>query len=139
MAGVLESADDVMLLTLGRVARDRRRAAARPAPGLVAARAAEMAYFDTIAPPPVLGTLPSGPPPDDELSRALGKFFGRPRVASAEPNVLRGAAASPGTVRGTARVIRSLADAGRLRPARCWSPRQPRRRGARCSRPRRRS
>jgi pyruvate,water dikinase len=37
-------------------------------------------------------------------------------VASAEPGILRGNAASPGRVRAPARVIRSLAEAARLRP-----------------------
>ena len=90
---------------------DRRR--------LAGARRAEMAYFRTIAPPPALGTPPAGPPPTDPLNVAIGKFFGAPPPApdaAAEPGVLRGTAGSPGTARGPARVVRSLAEAGRLRP-----------------------
>src|SRR5205085_165264 len=111
-AGVVDTPDDVFYLTPDEVREtatalprlDRRR--------LVAGRRAEMEYFRTITPPPALGTTLSEPPPEDPLSRALGKFFGAPPPAPAEPHVLRGAAGSPGTARGPACVIRSLADAG---------------------------
>ncbi|RIK41846.1 MAG: hypothetical protein DCC58_11910 [Chloroflexi bacterium] len=46
----------------------------------------------------------------------MGKFFGAPPPPSDEPGVLRGAAGSAGSVRGVARVVRSLADAQRLQP-----------------------
>jgi pyruvate,water dikinase len=118
-AGVLDGPDDVFLLTPEEVRAtaealprlDRRR--------LAGARRAEMAYFRTITPPPALGTPPSGPPPADPLNVAIGKFLGAPPAAPAstdEPGVLRGTAGSPGTARGPARVVRSLAEAGRLRP-----------------------
>ena len=68
-------------------------------------------------PPPVLGTPPSGPPPQDPVGRAIMKMFGGPPPTESDvPSELRGNAGSPGLVRGTARVIRSLADADRLQP-----------------------
>ena len=79
--------------------------------GLVAQRKAEIEHFRTIQPPPVLGTPPPGPPPDDPGSRALGKFFGTPPQPPSEPDVLQGSPGSPGTVRGPARVLRSLSEA----------------------------
>jgi pyruvate,water dikinase len=115
-ASVLDRPDDVFLLTPDEVRTtaealprmDRRR--------LAAARRAELAYFRTITPPPVLGTPPSGPPPTDPVNVAIGKFFGAPPEAPDEPGVLRGTSGSPGTARGPARVVRSLAEAGRLQP-----------------------
>jgi pyruvate,water dikinase len=115
-AGVLDRPDDVFLLTPDEV---RATAASQPPVDrrrLAGARLAEMAYFRTITPPPVLGTAPAGPAPADPVREALRKFGGAPPpVAAAEPGVLRGSAGSPGTVRGPALVARSLADAGRLR------------------------
>ncbi|MSS71261.1 MAG: hypothetical protein EXS64_07210 [Candidatus Latescibacteria bacterium] len=49
------------------------------------------------------------------MSRFFGKFFGGPPRASEDPGVLNGYAGSPGKVRGPARVIRSLAEAGKLK------------------------
>ena len=46
--------------------------------------------------------------------RAVGKFFGAPAEPSTEPGTLKGHASSAGRVRGTARIIRSLAEADRL-------------------------
>jgi pyruvate,water dikinase len=114
-AGVMDTPEDVFYLMPDEVREtamvlsrlDRRR--------LIAGRRAEMAYFRTITPPPALGTVPPGPPPDDPLNRAIGDFFGAPPPAPAEPDVVRGTAGSPGRVRGPACVIRTLADAEKLR------------------------
>ncbi len=73
-----------------------------------------MAHFATIQPPFALGTEPPGPPPDNPIGRAIGRFFGGPPQQSPEPGVLKGNAGSRGIVRGTAKVIRSLAEAGKL-------------------------
>jgi phosphohistidine swiveling domain-containing protein len=115
-AGVVEVPEEVFYLVPAEVREtaamlprlDRRR--------LIAGRRAELAYFRTIVPPPVLGTVPAGPPPADPLSCAVAKFFGEPARAPAEPGTLQGNAGSPGTARGPARVVRSLADAARLQP-----------------------
>jgi pyruvate,water dikinase len=118
-AGVIGEPQDIFMLTpeelrgtAGNVLRSDRHT-------LVAARMTKMEHFRTIAPPPALGTRPSAPLPDDPLSRTIGKFFGAP---PSEPQpigntlVLQGGSGSPGKIRGIARVILSLADAGRLAP-----------------------
>jgi len=113
-AGVLEGPDGIFYLTLEEV---RQTAEALPRLDrrlLVAGRRAELAYFRTIEPPPALGTLPEGTPPDGALNRAIEKFFGSPPAPATEPDVVAGHAGSPGVVRGTARVIRSLTEADRL-------------------------
>jgi pyruvate,water dikinase len=120
-AGLLDAPDDVFMLTVeemragiiavaeGRPGEDRR--------ALVAERRAELERAATITPPAVLGTPPAGPPPQDPIGRAIVKMFGGgPAAPSAVPSELRGSAGSPGVVRGTARVLRSLADADRLKP-----------------------
>jgi len=48
------------------------------------------------------------------MSRFFGKFFGGPPQALEEPDVLKGNAGSPGKVRGPAKVVRSLSEAGKL-------------------------
>lgn len=113
-AGVLEEDDDIFYLTLDEL---RESLAALPdcdLRALVAERRAEMARLSRIQPPPALGTAPSGPQPDDPMNRALGKFFGGPPQRATEPGILKGNAGSPGTARGRARIIRSLAEASKL-------------------------
>ena len=108
--GALDDPADVFHLRLdelGDLTVDRR--------GVVAERKAEMAAFGSVASPPVLGTLPPGPPPDDPISRAVIKMFGgRPRE-SATPDVFYGMAGSPGVARGAVRIVRSLAEGETLR------------------------
>ena len=72
------------------------------------------AHFATIQPPMMVGTMPEGPPPDDPGTRAALRFFGTPPQPSGDPNTINGAAGSPGKVRGRAKVIRTLAEAGKL-------------------------
>ncbi len=115
-AGAVDSPDDVFYLKF-----DEIREALAALPGtdrreLVARRKAEMAHFRTITPPPALGTMPPGPPPDDAAGRTLIKFFGGPPQPPTEPGVLRGSPGSPGKVSGTAKIVRSLAEAAKLEP-----------------------
>ena len=56
-----------------------------------------------------------GPPPPSLITMAFGKFFGLPPEPADEADTLKGHAGSPGKVRGTARVIRSLDDADKLK------------------------
>jgi pyruvate,water dikinase len=116
-AGVTETPDDVFYLTLEEL---RQSAGAWPASInrrlVVVARRAELAYYRTITPPPSLGTKPPGPPPDGPLQRAFAKHFGAPPQAMDSPHVVRGTAGASGTARGPARVLRSLAEASKLRP-----------------------
>ena len=79
----------------------------------VGARRSEVEHFAKISPPPALGT-DYGPPPDDPMNRSMMKFFGAPPPPSDAPDVLKGHAGSPGTVRGRARVMHCLDDADKL-------------------------
>ena len=115
-ACALDKPDDIFFLTLGEVRETAQALPAMDRRPLVAGRQAEVAYFQGIQPPPALGTPPEGPPADDPVSRTIGKFFGAPPQPSTDPNVLFGNAGSPGTARGPARVIRSLAESARLQP-----------------------
>jgi phosphohistidine swiveling domain-containing protein len=117
-AGMLERADDIAHLTPDEI---RATAAALPevSPScisLVNERKAEIARFATVNVPPAVGTQPPGPPPVNPMTQLLGKFFGTPPQPSSDPSVLHGSAGSPGVARGPACVVRSLADASRLRP-----------------------
>jgi phosphohistidine swiveling domain-containing protein len=77
---------------------------------VVAARKDEMERFSTVASPPVLGSFPPGPPPDDPISRAVFKFFGGMPPESAQADVFYGMPGSPGVVQGRVRIVRSLAE-----------------------------
>ncbi|MDQ6602132.1 MAG: PEP-utilizing enzyme [Chloroflexota bacterium] len=113
-AGALDAADDVFYLTFDEIRETADSLPQREPRATVAERKGEMAHFAAIPPPFALGTEPPGPPPDNPIGRAIGKFFGGPPQESAEPGVLKGNAGSRGIVRGTAKVIRSLAEAGKL-------------------------
>jgi pyruvate,water dikinase len=66
-------------------------------------------------PPPALGALPEAPPPNDTVGRTITKFFGLDAPDASEAgNVLHGLSGSSGKVRGIARVVRSLSEAGKL-------------------------
>lgn len=113
-AKALERAEDIFYLTIDEIpatATALQRVDRRP---LVAGRQAEATYFHGIQPPPVLGTMPAGPPADDPVSRTFGKFFGAPPPPSTDPNLLQGHGGAPGIVRGPAKVIRTLAEATKL-------------------------
>ena len=117
-AGVLADLHDVFLLTLNELRETAEQLPHVNLQAIVSTRKAEMEHARNIIPPPVLGVPPAGPPPDDPLSRTVGKFFGAPPTAPEEAEdalILRGGSGSPGSARGVARVIRSLADADVLR------------------------
>jgi rifampicin phosphotransferase len=77
---------------------------------IVAERKEEMARFSTVASPPMLGSLPPGPPPDDPISRAVIKMFGGMPRESERADVFYGMPGSPGVVQGRVRIVRSLAE-----------------------------
>jgi phosphohistidine swiveling domain-containing protein len=113
--GVLDDPEDVLMLTY-----DDLRVAALDLPGtdprtLVADRRAKLAEHAHVTPPPVLGTMPAGPPPESPLMRMARQFSGTP-APSADPDVVNGSAGSPGRVTGVARVVRSLAEAAVVAP-----------------------
>ena len=92
--GLLPDPGDVFYLTLDELVEALENRSA-PAAGVLDERRREQAAYRAVLPPPVLGR----PLPAEE------------GVAG----VLRGTGASPGVYRGRARVIRSLAEADRLR------------------------
>jgi phosphohistidine swiveling domain-containing protein len=115
-ASVVDRPDDVFLLTV-----DELRDTALSLPRVnrraqIAARRAEMDYFRSTDVPRVLGTPPSVDPPTDPVNRALFKFFGAPPPRLDDAAVIHGNRGSPGRATGPARVIRSLAGAGKLQP-----------------------
>ena len=107
-AGVVEEPGDVFHLTLAEIRETGEKLPNVDRRYLVSRRKAEMERFGMIQPPPALGTPPPGPPPDNPVNRAMGKFFGGPPQPPGEAGVLRGNPGSPGVVRGRARVLRSL-------------------------------
>lgn len=117
-ADILDDVSDVFLLTRAELTDAFRTNPEYDLRVTVARRNAEMRHYRSIAPPPSLGTRPDAPPPDDALNRAVGKFFGGPPPAADRPGapILTGSAGSSGKVVGTARVITSLSEAGRLQP-----------------------
>ena len=115
-AGALEEAADVHYLTV-----DEVRETARALPGvsrhdLVQERKAEMAHFAQLTPPPAVGMPPQEPPPDNPVTRALDKFWGAPPPPAKSPQEIRGHAGASGAVRGPVRILRSPAEAHKLKP-----------------------
>jgi phosphohistidine swiveling domain-containing protein len=113
-AGMIEERSDIVYLTLDDIRTTAKLLPMNLVSPLIAERKAEMERFRTVQPPSVLGTEPPGAPPDDPINRAMGKFFGGPPPVAIEADVLKGNPGSPGVVRGRAKVLRSLADAGKL-------------------------
>ena len=110
-AGALEQAGDVMMLTLDEALASLTESPVLDRRALVDERRRELASFGAIEEPEMVGTRQPGPPPEDPVGRAIGRFFGTPPQPSADADVLKGHAGSPGVVRGIARVARSLAEA----------------------------
>jgi phosphohistidine swiveling domain-containing protein len=82
--------------------------------GVVAERKQELERWSGVVSPPMLGSLPPGPPPDDPISRAVIKMFGGRPTESESADVIYGMAGSPGVVRGRVRIVRSLAEGDAL-------------------------
>jgi phosphohistidine swiveling domain-containing protein len=112
-AGTIDSPESVFHVRLAEL-REALRVPADLA-ALVADRKAEIERWASVVPPPVLGTLPPGPPPDDPIGRAVGRLFGGVPPTAPDATVVTGMAGSAGVARGVARVIHSLGDADRLR------------------------
>jgi len=110
--GVLERTNDVFLL----YKHELREALAGRGEwkALVDQRRASMEASARIVPPDHIGA--PTPPSDDPFFIALvDKMLGfLPVEPSTDPDVITGVAASPGTVQGTAKVVRSLLEASKL-------------------------
>jgi pyruvate,water dikinase len=111
--GALNNRNDVFFLYLDEV-RDALRSGADKC-GLVAERRATFDAAAKIVPPDHLGA-PTPFNADPLFVAIIDKMQGLlPNEPSTDPNVISGIAASPGTVQGTARVVRTLEEASKLR------------------------
>ena len=110
--GVIASGGDVFHLTLEEI---RAGLSSGDFTGVVEERNAELARFADVNEPPLVGTFPPGPPPDDPITRAVFKMFGAPPPPSEEAEVITGMPGSAGSARGRARVIHALTEAGDLK------------------------
>jgi pyruvate,water dikinase len=114
-AGVIDQPNDVFFLFLEEV-RDVA-SAPRPMQDLVGDRKVEFRRWQQLEAPSYVGT--PGPPPvpnNSVMQSAFRLFLGVGAPASVQGNVIRGTAASRGIVRGVARVITSMAEAGHFEP-----------------------
>jgi phosphohistidine swiveling domain-containing protein len=102
--GALARADDVFFLGRDDVAEALR--APVDLRSLVERRKADLARWEQMTPPPIVGKVPDSP--------AAGDRFDGPRMASTESDVLRGTGASAGIVRGPARLVLSQDDFGSI-------------------------
>jgi phosphohistidine swiveling domain-containing protein len=112
--GKLEAASDVFCLTPDELQNGHDV----PLKELVRERKAEMEHFRHVAPPPKIGTMPAFEMTEGgTLMRVMSKGeMGAPNKRPREANEVKGIAGSAGIVRGTARVIHSLSEAGKLQP-----------------------
>lgn len=116
-ANVIDAVEHVFYLYLAELKETLRHLETNPNQrALVAERMAIEAQFARQTPPANLGTLPDGPPPDNPVVEMFHKMEGDEPVRSDKAGQLIGSAGSPGKVQGPAKVIRTLADAGKLAP-----------------------
>src|SRR5215831_818638 len=119
-AGALASVDDVFFLTADELLAGATAAGgegAYPPQERLQERKAALERFRRVTPPPMVGSIPAFEPPDGgALFRAMMKTEMGSTGDSGDAQTLKGVAGSPGMARGTARVIRSLAEAGKLQP-----------------------
>jgi len=113
-AGALDAVNDVFYLTLDELQNGQEI----PMKHLVQERKTEMEHFSQVTPPPMLGTAPAFEMTDGgSMVRAMFKGEMSPApTGNSELNKVKGLPGSAGVTRGTARVIRSLAEAGKLQP-----------------------
>ena len=113
-AGALDAVHDVFYLTPDELQNGQDV----PLKRFVQDRKTEMEQFSHVAPPPMLGTAPAFEMTDGgSMVRALFKGEMSPaNTGNGEMNKVKGLPGSAGVARGTARVIHSLAEAGKLQP-----------------------
>jgi pyruvate,water dikinase len=111
--GVIDRRDDIFFLYVDELRHALRTGGDQRGP--VAQRRAAFEASARIVPPLHLGA-PTPFNPDPLFVAIVDKALGLlPAEPSDEPNVITGVAASPGTVQGTARVVRTLEEASKLR------------------------
>ena len=113
-SGAIATRDDVFMLTGDEIIESVKSGFSGDFKSTVIERAAEMEKWAQIPAAPMIGT-DYGPPPDNPVSRAIGRFFGwGPPQEGVPSGTITGRPGSSGKVTGTARVIIKLSDAGRL-------------------------
>lgn len=110
-SGSIADVDDIFNLSVDEI---KQAFAGNDLQALVAERKAELEQWSKIVPVPVIGEPPPHEGEEDPLVAALGKFFGIPPEPSSDPNIIQGLGASPGTVQGPAKVVRTLDEASKL-------------------------
>ena len=114
--GALKTADDVFYLSADELL-DEGNGIIPSLQARVKERKSEMENFSHITPPPMLGTMPPFEITDGgPLFRALTKTGFGPSGSNGSSLELKGQAGSAGVVRGIAKVVRTLAEAGKLQP-----------------------
>jgi pyruvate,water dikinase len=108
--GVMDEPGDAFFLTVEELKNASRNS--EGVQSLVKRRKDDLERWEHLTPPPFLGAPPADPPP--EMHALVTKFFGLGVVPSTNPKIVTGNGASRGVVRGRARVIRDLSEAGRL-------------------------
>ena len=114
-AGAIADSSDIFYLTIDEIRADADAGFAVDRKDQISAEKANLERWSGRAAPPWVGT-DYGPPPDNPVGAAIGKFFGNPpRPPSEEhPDLLGGTPGSPRKITGIARVIINLEDAGKL-------------------------
>ena len=109
--GAIDGLDDVFFLHLPEIEPGMR---GQDFKQIASQRRNDLGRWAQVVPPPVLGVPqdPSGDPAEDLLMR----FFGSPVEPSSDPAIIAGIAASPGTARGPAKVVRDLTEASKVSP-----------------------
>jgi len=111
-AGKLSDPADVLMLDLDEALAALTGADTGEVASRVAARRQEMEHWAKLVPPPFVG-MDYGPPPDNPITRAIGRFFGGPPPES-QGNELRGNAGAPGRTTGIARIVMTIDEGHRL-------------------------
>jgi phosphohistidine swiveling domain-containing protein len=116
-AGAIDSREDVFYLTPDEIREITATTPYQSCQARVGQRRATEAQFANVAPPPMFGSfvMPS-PLPSHPILEAYGQNRANPIPGSATPQALKGTPASAGCVRGTARILRSTEEAGKLKP-----------------------
>ena len=111
-SGSIAETNDVFHLTFDEI---KSAFSGTDSKSLVSGRKAEMEKWSKVVPVPTIG---EPPPPEesegDPLGKGFAKFFGVPPEPSRDPDIIQGLGASPGVIQGTAKVIRTLAEASKL-------------------------
>jgi pyruvate,water dikinase len=113
--GAISVRDDVFMLDGDEIIESAKSGFSGDFKAAVIERTAEIDKWSKIPAAPRAGT-DYGPPPDNPVTRALGRFFGWGPAAAIDESsdTLKGTPGSTGKVTGTARIIIKLSDAGRL-------------------------